>query len=118
MGKPRSILNPEPYFHCLFSLQTHPNRVVWRVETGFINPAVSLAAAVVGDITWTRFAVCLCAEMLGGFLGGFLVWLTYIPHFQPLEFVESTEESICDCCDLEANGVAIIKQELSEPAHR
>jgi glycerol uptake facilitator protein len=88
------------------------------VQTGLINPAVSLAAAVVGDITWTRFAVCVCAQMLGGLLGGFLVWVTYIPHFQPLEFVESTENSTCDCCDLEANGVAIIKQELSEPAHR
>lgn len=86
--------------------------------SGFINPAVALAAAVVGDITWRRFVVCLCAEMLGGFLGGFLVWLSYVPHFQPLEFVESTEEAMCDCCDLEANNVAIIKQELSEPAHR
>ncbi|KAG0556456.1 hypothetical protein M758_11G053400 [Ceratodon purpureus] len=86
--------------------------------SGLINPAVALAAAVVGEITWSRCFVCIAAEMLGGFLGGFLVWLTYIPHFQPLEFVESTEDNICDCCDLEANGVAIIKQELSEPAHR
>lgn len=86
--------------------------------SGLINPAVALASAVVGRITWERFAVCLCGEMVGGVLGGFLVWLSYVPHFQPLEFVESTEETMCDCCDLENNGVAIIKQELSEPAHR
>jgi len=85
---------------------------------GYINPAVALAAAVVGDITWKRFWVCLAAEMVGGILGGFFVWLSYVPHFQPLEFVESKDDAMCDCCDLENNGVAIIRQELSAPAHR
>lgn len=86
---------------------------------GYLNPAVALAAAVVSDITWTRFVVCVSAEMVGGFLGAIFTWFTYMPHFQPLELVEQPDDgALCDCCDLEANGVAIIKQELSEPAHR
>jgi hypothetical protein len=86
--------------------------------TGFYNPAVALAGAVVGDIGWTRMLVCISAEMVGGFVAAFLIWFTYLPHFQPLEFVQQGEDSLCNCCDLETGGVAVIKQELSEPAHR
>jgi glycerol uptake facilitator-like aquaporin len=85
---------------------------------GFYNPAVALAGAVVGDIGWKRMLVCISAEMLGGFLAAILVWFTYIPHFQPLEVVQQTDDNLCNCCDLETGGVAIIKQELSAPAHR
>lgn len=94
-------------------------RVVEIGVSGFFNPAVSLGAAVVSDITWTRFVVCVSAQMVGAFLGAIFTWFTYIPHFQPLELVEKPDDgALCDCCDLEANGVAIIKQELSKPAHR
>jgi glycerol uptake facilitator-like aquaporin len=86
--------------------------------TGFYNPAVALAGAVVGDIGWTRMLVCISAEMVGGFVAAILIWFTYLPHFQPLEFVQQGEDSLCNCCDLETGGVAVIKQELSEPAHR
>ncbi|KAH9540132.1 hypothetical protein CY35_15G094200 [Sphagnum magellanicum] len=86
--------------------------------SGFYNPAVALAGAVVGDIGWKRMLVCISAEMLGGFLAAILVWFTYIPHFQPLEVVQQTDDNLCNCCDLETGGVAIIKQELSAPAHR
>ncbi|CAK9193604.1 unnamed protein product [Sphagnum troendelagicum] len=86
--------------------------------SGFYNPAVALAGAVVGDIGWTRMLVCISAEMVGGFVAAILIWFTYLPHFQPLEFVQQGEDSLCNCCDLETGGVAVIKQELSEPAHR
>jgi hypothetical protein len=63
--------------------------------------------------------VCISAEMVGAFLAAILIWLTYIPHFQPLEVVQQNEENLmCNCCDIESAGVAIIKQELSAPAHR
>jgi glycerol uptake facilitator-like aquaporin len=86
--------------------------------TGFYNPAVALAGAVVGDIGWTRMLVCISAEMVGGFVAAILIWFTYLPHFQPLEFVQQGDDSLCNCCDLETGGVAVIKQELSEQAHR
>jgi hypothetical protein len=57
--------------------------------------------------------------MVGGFLAAILIWFTYIPHFQPLEVVQQNEQNLMwDCCDIESAGVAIIKQELSETAHR
>jgi glycerol uptake facilitator-like aquaporin len=90
-----------------------------ELGAGFYNPAVALAGVVVGDIGWTRLLVCISAEMVGGFLAAILIWVTYIPHFQPLEVVQQNEENLmCNCCDIESAGVAIIKQELSAPAHR
>ncbi|CAK9222294.1 unnamed protein product, partial [Sphagnum troendelagicum] len=87
--------------------------------SGFYNPAVALAGVVVGDIGWTRLLVCISAEMVGGFLAAILIWFTYIPHFQPLEVVQQNEQNLMwDCCDIESAGVAIIKEELSETAHR
>jgi glycerol uptake facilitator protein len=90
-----------------------------ELGAGFYNPAVALAGVVVGDIGWTRLLVCTSAEMVGGFLAAILIWFTYIPHFQPLEVVQQSEENLmCNFCDVESAGVAIIKQELSAPAYR
>lgn len=92
--------------------------IVFDLSSGFFNPAVALAGAVLGDIGWKRFAVCVSAEMVGGFLAALFTWFTYVPHFQPLEIVQQSQDRVCDCCDLENNGVALIKQELSVPAYR
>ncbi len=50
-----------------------------------LNPAVSLAFAISGDITWLVFFKYVIAQMLGGFLGAILVWLMYRPHFEETE---------------------------------
>ncbi|CAK9874050.1 unnamed protein product, partial [Sphagnum jensenii] len=80
--------------------------------SGFFNPAIALAGAVVGNIHWTHFWICFSAEFVGGFFAAIIVWISYFPHFQSLEQVDPT----CTCCDLETHGIAIIRQELSAAA--
>ncbi len=84
------------------------------LQTGFFNPAIALAGAVVGNIHWTHFWICFSAEFVGGFFAAIIVWISYFPHFQSLEQVDPT----CTCCDLETHGIAIIRQELSAAARR
>ena len=55
------------------------------VSTGHINPAVTLAMASIGKFPWKDVPTYLAAQMLGGVLGGVLVWLAYLPHWRVTE---------------------------------
>jgi glycerol uptake facilitator protein len=49
---------------------------------GHLNPAVTIGAALSsGD--WSKAATYIPAQLLGAMLGATLVWLTYLPHWQP-----------------------------------
>lgn len=54
-----------------------------------LNPAVTIGMAMIGSVEWGLVLPFSIAQMLGGFIGAVLVWLTYLPHFK-----ESEEPSI------------------------
>ncbi|RNI29901.1 aquaporin family protein [Rufibacter immobilis] len=53
-----------------------------------LNPAVTLALAIVGKFAWDQVSLYIAAQMLGAILGALLVWLIYKPHF------DTTEDSL------------------------
>jgi glycerol uptake facilitator protein len=46
-----------------------------------LNPAVTLAFAVIGKFPWAWVAPFIIAQVLGGFLAGVVVWIQYYPHW-------------------------------------
>ena len=50
-----------------------------------LNPAVTIAAAAIGKFQWSRVPGYVLAQTAGAFLGGVLVWLTYLPHWSLTE---------------------------------
>lgn len=46
-----------------------------------LNPAVSVALLVAGNITASQFAVAVGAQLLGAFIGAVLCWFSYKEHF-------------------------------------
>ncbi|HHW75704.1 MAG TPA: aquaporin family protein [Xanthomonadaceae bacterium] len=50
-----------------------------------LNPAVSVGLAVAGKFEWARVPAYVVAQFLGAFIGSFLVWLLYRPHFAATE---------------------------------
>ncbi len=46
-----------------------------------LNPAVSIGLAVAGLFPWASVLPYICAQMIGGVLGGLLVWLFYKDHY-------------------------------------
>lgn len=46
-----------------------------------LNPAVTIAMATIGKFEWARVPAYVLAQTAGAFLGGVLVWLTYLPHW-------------------------------------
>jgi len=47
-----------------------------------LNPAVTIGLAIAGKFAWSSVLPYIIAQMLGAFLGAFLVWLMYYNHFQ------------------------------------
>lgn len=50
-----------------------------------LNPAVTLALAIVGKFPWNQVGLYILAQLLGAMLGAFTVWLLYKPHFDATE---------------------------------
>lgn len=47
-----------------------------------LNPAVTIGLAIAGKFAWASVLPYIAAQMLGAFLGAFLVWLMYYDHLQ------------------------------------
>lgn len=62
-----------------------PVYIFGGVSGAHLNPAVTLGNAVVGKFPWCQVPGYIIAQMLGGFLGATLVWLTYLPHWSVTE---------------------------------
>ena len=46
-----------------------------------LNPAVTIALAIVGKFAWSKVALYVMAQILGALFGASLVWLVYRDHF-------------------------------------
>ncbi|HVY69564.1 MAG TPA: MIP/aquaporin family protein, partial [Verrucomicrobiae bacterium] len=51
------------------------------ISGAHLNPAVTIGLAFIGKFAWSNVASYHIAQMLGGILGGVLVWLAYLPHW-------------------------------------
>ena len=58
---------------------------VGQFSGAFINPAVTLAFAAVGQLDWALVPGFIIAQFLGAFVGAVLVWLAYLPHWAETE---------------------------------
>ena len=51
------------------------------ISGAHLNPAVTVAMAAIGKFPWENVAPYIGAQMIGGILGGAIVWLAYLPHW-------------------------------------
>jgi glycerol uptake facilitator protein len=51
------------------------------ISGAHINPAVTIGLAAIGQFSWAQVPGYVVAQMIGGFLGGVIVWLAYLPHW-------------------------------------
>jgi glycerol uptake facilitator protein len=52
------------------------------VTGAHLNPAVTIALASIGAFDWAKVPMYIAAQIVGGFLGGVVVWLAYLPHWK------------------------------------
>lgn len=51
------------------------------ISGAHLNPAVTIAMATIGKFAWASVPSYIAAQMIGGVLGGIVVWLAYLPHW-------------------------------------
>lgn len=52
------------------------------ISGAHLNPAVTIGLAAIGKFAWGSVPAYVIAQMIGGFLGGVVVWLAYLPHWE------------------------------------
>jgi glycerol uptake facilitator len=52
------------------------------ISGAHLNPAVTVALAATGAFDWAKVPMYIIAQIAGGFLGGVIVWLSYLPHWR------------------------------------
>lgn len=55
---------------------------VGPISGAHLNPAVTIALAIVGKFPWAKVPEYMLAQMIGAMLGAFLVWIQYRQHFE------------------------------------
>ncbi|MED3572157.1 MIP/aquaporin family protein [Cytobacillus praedii] len=55
---------------------------VGSISGAHLNPAVTIGLALNGDFPWGDVPEYIVAQIIGGFLGGVLVYLHYLPHWK------------------------------------
>ncbi|MFA6127986.1 MAG: MIP/aquaporin family protein [Bacteroidales bacterium] len=58
---------------------------VGSISGAHLNPAVTLALAAQGAFPWENVPNYILAQMLGGIVGGTVVWMHYLPHWKNTE---------------------------------
>ena len=55
------------------------------ISGGHFNPAVTIGFAAIGLFPWSEVPGYVAAQMVGGFVGGILVYINFKPHFDATE---------------------------------
>lgn len=55
--------------------------IMFDFVSAHLNPAMCTALLITGDIDWREFLVASAGEYVGMFIGAFLMWAHYWPHF-------------------------------------
>jgi len=83
---------------------------VGTISGAHINPAVTIALATVGDFSWTKVPGYIAAQMIGGFLGAVLVWLTYLPHWRITEDKNAIRGVFCTAPAVRQPGANVVTE--------
>lgn len=52
------------------------------ISGGHFNPAVTLGLAAIGKFAWSQVPGYIIAQVAGGFVGGVIVWINFLPHWK------------------------------------
>lgn len=62
-----------------------PAFIFGAISGSHFNPAVTIALAAIGQFPKAQVVPYIIAQMIGAILGGFLVYLMYLPHWKETE---------------------------------
>jgi glycerol uptake facilitator protein len=83
---------------------------VGRISGAHLNPAITIGLATIGSFPWADVPGYIAAQMLGGILGGVLVWLMYLPHWRPTSDPSLKLAVFCNSPAIRSTGANILSE--------
>jgi glycerol uptake facilitator protein len=80
------------------------------ISGAHINPAVTIALAVVGKFSWAKVPAYIAAQMIGAAIGAFLVWLHYRDHFRATQNMNLKLAVFCTGPEIRNTPVNLISE--------
>lgn len=62
-----------------------PALIFGAISGAHFNPALTIALAAIGSLSWSLVPGYIAAQFLGAMLGAALVWIAYLPHWAATE---------------------------------
>jgi glycerol uptake facilitator protein len=75
-----------------------------------LNPAVTLAFAVAGKISWQLVPIYIAAQMLGAMAGSLVAWLCFRPHFTPTADADAKLAVFCTMPAIRSYGDNLVAE--------
>ena len=83
---------------------------VGRISGAHLNPAVTIGLATIGSFPWADVPGYIAAQLIGGILGGVLVWLMYLPHWRLTQDPELKLAVFCTGPAVRSTGSNIVSE--------
>jgi glycerol uptake facilitator protein len=80
------------------------------VSGAHLNPAVTLALALVGKFSWSLLPLYVCAQLLGAMFGAFLAWLAYKKHFDVTTDADLKLAVFCTAPNIRSYGFNVLTE--------
>jgi glycerol uptake facilitator protein len=78
-----------------------------------LNPAVTLAFAVLGKIPWSLVPTYMTAQLLGAMAGSVIAWLCFLPHFDKTPDAETKLAVFCTIPAIRSYGKNLITETIA-----
>lgn len=85
---------------------------VGRISGAHLNPAVTLALASLGELSWGLVPLYFGAQMLGAFLGAVLVYVSYLGHWKATEDGDSKLAVFCTAPAIPNKGANLVTEAI------
>lgn len=86
------------------------------VSGAHINPAVTVGLAAIGSFSWALVPGYIIAQMIGGFLGGILVYLAYKQHFDATDAAGAKLAVFSTGPEIRSNGWNLVTEIIGTAA--
>ena len=85
---------------------------VGRVSGAHLNPAVTLALASIGELSWNLVPLYFGAQMVGAFLGAVLVFISYHGHWKETEEPDAKLAVFCTAPAIANKGANFVTEAI------
>jgi glycerol uptake facilitator protein len=84
--------------------------LVGWISGAHINPAVTISLAALGQFPWAQVPGYVLAQVAGAFVGGVLVWLAYLPHWEAGDDPDGKRAVFCTAPAIRRSGANLLTE--------